>query len=237
MKKMKKGLNKGLKTGIIAVIAVLVVGAVAVLATNGEILQGRFTLRLFEKPIIHQYKDRPWYNYNNSMVSTVVSPVPSTVPSEVPSDVTSEVSSDVTSEVPSDVTSEVSSNVTSIVVSEGGPSEVTSQVPSDVTSEVPSSVTSEVPSDVTSDVPSSVTSTVVSPVASAVPVPKSLQKGMNIKKLPILTAKVLLEAAKRDYKENPARYILTTKETLNIIKLYEAKDTTSTITTISELKN
>jgi len=108
MKKMKKGL----KIGIIAVLAVLVVGVIAVFATGGEIFQGRFSLRLFQKPIAEQYKDKPWYNLRDIMVSPIVSPVPSTVPSEVPSDVTSEGG---TSQVPSQVPSVVVSPVASAV--------------------------------------------------------------------------------------------------------------------------
>ncbi len=109
----------------------------------------------------------------------------------------------VTSPVPSVVTSDVSSDVTSLVTSEvtseGGVSLVTSEVTSSVSSEVPS--------------------VVVSPVASGVVV-KGPQPG-NIGKLQQLTGKILSEYAKKDFKKNPKKYVLTDMQIEKLLDLYE----------------
>lgn len=96
-----------------------------------------------------------------------------------------------------------------------------SEVPSTVVSEVPSTVVSEVPSTVTSDVPSAVGSAVTSSVASGVPISKKDARSVRIYKLPKLTPKVLLDFAQKDYIKNPAKYRLSEKEIIKLLKMYE----------------
>lgn len=141
--------------------------------------------------------DSKYYKFKDLIISGVTTPV------------TSGSTSDVTSNVVSDVPSVVTSDVPSIVVSTGGPSVVTSQVPSIVTSQVSSEVTSQV------------TSAVTSGVASKVVVPREVASKINTKTLPEMTAKILLEIAKKDVAENPKAYILSDKEKLKFIELYE----------------
>lgn len=107
-------------------------------------------------------------------------------------------------------------------------SPVASPVPSVIVSEVPSGVPSEVPSTtgpsiVTSWVPSMVPSVVVSSVASAVALNAKDAAKVNPKKVKKLTAKVLTDFAKQDFKRNPDKYSLTWKEKDKILKLYEMK--------------
>lgn len=107
--------------------------------------------------------------------------------------------SPVASPVPSVVVSEVSSDVPSEVVSEGGPSIVVSKVPSSVPSVVVSAVASPV---------------VMSARAAAKVDPKEVKQ---------LTAKVLADFAKKDFKKNPAKYTLSWSEKNKILKLYKMK--------------
>ncbi len=175
-----------------------IVGAVVAVLAIG-VGAAAFNAELFQGWARRTTKKVPnnYFVFRETPVSVVVSPVTSPVTSNVPSD------------VPSDVPSTVVSDVPSTVVSSEGPSEVISQVTSEVTSEV------------TSDVPSQVTSPVTSPVASAVPLQKSYRRGINIKTLPELTSKVLLEAAKKDFRLNPAKYKLSRSEKSKLMKLYE----------------
>lgn len=91
------------------------------------------------------------------------------------------------------VTSPVISPVISTVVSAGGPSQVASPVVSPVTS----------------------------PVASSVPLQKRNAQKINIKNLPQLTSKVLIEAAKEDLKKNPKKYQLNKTDKLKLIQMFE----------------
>jgi hypothetical protein len=133
------------------------------------------------------------YLYKNRFVSVVVSPVTSVETSEV------------TSEVVSEVTSEVVSEVTSTVKT----SKVTSKVSSEVTSEVTSKVSSEV------------TSPITTPVASAVAVSANVTEEAKMKEIKTLTKTILESAAREDYKTNPSKYILTSKQVKQILDLYE----------------
>ena len=100
------------------------------------------------------------------------------------------------------------------------PSVVVSEVPSDVPSEVPSS---EGPSIIISQVPSLVPSVVVSPVSSPVAINARAAKRVNPKKVKKLTAKILEDFAKKDFKKNPEKYSLSSKEKAKLLKLYEMK--------------
>lgn len=105
---MKKFTKKAkIITAIVAV--ALVVGGLA-LASQSELLQGRFLL--FKKPVVTSTKYPALYMYKDKIVSAVTTPVTSPVPSVVVSDVTSPAgTSSVASVVVSAVTSPVASAV------------------------------------------------------------------------------------------------------------------------------
>ncbi len=116
--------------------------------------------------------------------------------------------------------SAVASPVTSVVVSEV-PSEVVSEVPSKVTSKGGTSVVvSKVPSEVTSEVPSTVTTA----VASAVAVSDAWAQEAKKYSIKQLTKSVLEKAAKEDYKANPSKYKLTSRQIQQVLDMYEQKN-------------